>query len=88
MSFYIKLTKNKGIEFQCGRWTGRNVNWFNFRFAWSRRCDHAGLELWAEILGVHVGIEVVDSRHWHYEKNDWSVYEDKGADGGTLGEKD
>ena len=49
-------------------------NWFSFQISLTRKCDHADLNFYLEILGLVAGAKIYDSRHWNY-KHDRYVLE-------------
>lgn len=73
--FFVKLTKNKGIEIECVKdikW----INYFNFNMAINRRVDHAGMEVLIEICGIIFNAKFYDFRHWDSDNECWEIYKD------------
>ena len=66
-----KISKNKHLEIQWGRFDESNTSLFAFEFRWDRKQSHAGLEWHNEILRWHFRIAVYDIRHWDYDKGEW-----------------
>ena len=66
----FKLIRSKYLELQLGHWYNSG-NVFNFEINWTRKCDHAGLDFWFNILGYHIIIGIKDNRHWDEDKNMW-----------------
>ena len=44
-------------------------------FAWTRKCDHAGINLFLGLFGYTLELHYYDTRHWDYENKCWEVYE-------------
>lgn len=44
------------------------------RVSLTRNCDHAGLDVWVEIMGFRALLNVYDTRHWDDENGKWEVY--------------
>jgi hypothetical protein len=42
---------------------------FDIDIRWSRRTDHAGLEITVGILGYGISFRIYDTRHWDYDQN-------------------
>jgi len=82
----ISLSENKTLEVQAEFWKEEDSTWFEFHFEWSKKRDHAGLDIRIEIWRFGFYFSICDNRHWDYEKNQWYVY--KGACNGTMTEKD
>ena len=47
--------------------------WLAIHFSINRKCDHAGLRLFVEIIGLSLEIKIYDCRHWNYKKDAWYV---------------
>ena len=62
--------KNKHIELEISR----DFTIISFRFNWTVRQSHAGLELEAGLFGYCVQFNLYDSRHWDYSTNNWEIY--------------
>jgi len=59
--------KNKFWELQITTlWEGP---YFNFHFEWSKKCDHAGLQILIEIHKFMFDFKIYDSRHWDWDNN-------------------
>lgn len=41
---------------------------------WSRRTDHAGLEVVVGLFGYGINFRIYDTRHWDYGRGEWVVY--------------
>jgi hypothetical protein len=41
---------------------------------WSRDQDHAGIEIGIGILGYGISFRMYDTRHWDYEKSNYTSY--------------
>ena len=63
------ITENGAFEIQVGRFGEGNV--FEAFLAWTRRQDHAGIELRLEVWGCHLIAKLYDRRHWDHEKGEW-----------------
>lgn len=72
----FKITTYKTFEIQTGRWK-EHCPYFDFQFRWSRKCDHAGLRLGMELFGLHLYLELYDTRHWNYDNNKWCEYDNQ-----------
>jgi hypothetical protein len=57
----------KGYELNVGRQS--EWQWFYFQFSLSRNQDHAGLDIFAEVLGFYIEFKFYDGRHWNYEEH-------------------
>jgi hypothetical protein len=66
--------KNKFFEIQ---FINDNENLLNFQFKWTRRYDHAGVKLELGLFGYELVVQLYDSRHWDYDKNDWVTHENQ-----------
>lgn len=69
-SRYWKISKNKGFEAQLTQFGLTNVfelivstNWYGE--------DHAGPKINLTILGLYLGLEFQDGRHWNYDEGRW-----------------
>lgn len=69
----ISLSENKTLEIQAEIWE-EDSNWFEFHFEWSKKTDHAGLDIRVSIWRFAFYFSIRDNRHWDYEKNQWCVY--------------
>lgn len=49
-------------------------NLVGFNFLWTRKRDHAGIDIQFSLLGVCMHFNFYDCRHWDYEKNCWVDY--------------
>lgn len=50
-----------------------------FSFAFTSRCDHAGVRVNIGLLGYELDFNFYDNRHWNQETNNWYKYgEDEG----------
>lgn len=45
--------------------------------------DHAGPRFELNLFGYTVMVSVYDTRHWDYETNDWTIYDDNYANSKT-----
>ena len=71
--FFIKLSKNKGIETEIiidKNW----IKWFHFSFTADRHTDHSGIEFSIEIMRLIFNTKFYDFRHWDNENNCWETY--------------
>ncbi len=85
MNTHLSLSENKTLEVQLELWDSDETI-FRFDFQWSRRTDHAGLNITFAIWRFSFYFSICDNRHWDYDKNTWSTY--KGASADTLTEDD
>ena len=74
-SFFRRLTKNKGLEFNIYKDPNYNA-YFYFQSFWSFKGDHAGLCLEISIWKYTIEFEIKDNRHWNYEKDAWQEYDE------------
>jgi hypothetical protein len=58
----VKKTKHMAWEFNIYR----TSILAGFDFSWTRKCDHAGLDLFLGLFGYTVEFHVYDTRHWDY----------------------
>jgi hypothetical protein len=70
------VAKNKFFEFEVGVWDNPNRSILNQMFSITTKGDHAGFNLYVEILGAYMTVCFYDTRHWNYEKNRWYTEED------------
>lgn len=47
------------------------LNLFSLEFDWSRRVDHAGINIDIAIFGFHIRTAFIDRRHWDYKLKKW-----------------
>ena len=45
-----------------------------FNFLWTRRRDHAGLDIQLSVFGVCVHFNFYDNRHWNSKEGRWMIY--------------
>jgi hypothetical protein len=64
--------KNKFIELE----VMRDFTLVSFRFNWTIRQSHAGLELEAGVFGYCIQFTFYDNRHWDYENNCYELYQE------------
>ena len=64
------ILKNKAWEFNAYR----THLLIDVDFHFTRKGDHAGLQLMFGILGYALEFNVYDTRHWDYENNTWYNY--------------
>lgn len=64
------VSRHKTIEFQLSRW--EHWSWFSFILEWTRKQDHAGFRLEAEVLGYSIILLLYDNRHWDHDAGTWS----------------
>jgi hypothetical protein len=62
--------KNKFIELEF--YTSSDL--VSFRFNWTVRTDHAGLDIEAGLFGYNVHFNFYDNRHWNSEEGRWMFY--------------
>lgn len=60
------IGKYKAWEIEVGKF--KEWNWFDFKIRWTRHCDHAGFELFLELLGFWINFHIYDGRHWKYDE--------------------
>ena len=58
------LWGTKALELNAGK--QEEWQWFIAEVSITHKTDHAGLDIWLEILGVYFEFKVYDSRHWNY----------------------
>lgn len=68
--WYLPLTRNNGLEFQI-IWLADPYCYFDFEFRWTRKQDHAGLNISFCIGKFCLDINILDNRHWDCEANRW-----------------
>jgi hypothetical protein len=64
--------KNKFIELE----VTRDFTLISFRFNWTVRQSHAGLDFEVGLLGYNFNCQFYDSRHWDTEKKAWETHEE------------
>lgn len=42
-----------------------------FNFLWTRRRDHAGVDIQLSLFGLCVHFDFYDNRHWNYDFGTW-----------------
>ena len=62
--WYKKISKNKGLEIEWGRWRDHWL-WLVMSIRITGRQDHAGLYIALELIGIFLNITLYDHRHWH-----------------------
>jgi hypothetical protein len=62
--------KNKSIELE----VTKDFTLISFRFNWTIRQSHAGLDLEVGLLGYCVHVQFYDNRHWDCKTNRYCVY--------------
>jgi hypothetical protein len=67
-----KLSKNKGWEIQHTFCDGSILDGV---IDWTRRCDHAGLEIGIGLIGYGINFRIYDTRHWNQDENRWKTYD-------------
>ena len=67
-----KIFKNKAWELEHTFYDGLILD---CSFEFTRKMDHAGLELGLGILGYGISFHLYDIRHWNNETNDWVKYD-------------
>lgn len=68
----VKFVKNKTWEI-CLYRTSILVG---FDFGWTRKCDHAGVDVFFGLLGYTLELHLYDTRHWDYDENRYCVYDE------------
>lgn len=63
-----RLTKNKSWELQHTFYDGMLLD---NAVEWTRRCDHAGIEIVLGLLGYGIHFRIYDNRHWDYARGQW-----------------
>ena len=66
---YFKLYHYKSIESEITY--HKEWNWFELHLDFTRKCDHAGISFYLEIMGINLSIKLYDSRHWNYDEDRW-----------------
>jgi hypothetical protein len=69
---YNTPLKHKHIELE----VTRDFTLISFRFNWTIRQSHAGLDLEAGLFGYCFHFNFYDSRHWDCKTNTWEAYEE------------
>lgn len=64
-----KITKNKAWEIQ--HYYDRRTL-LSVELSYTIRESHAGLKFAISIIGYTIHFQIYDTRHWDYEKNEWS----------------
>jgi hypothetical protein len=67
-----KLIKNKAWELEHSYYSPMLVD---ADICWTRKQDHAGLRIVLGLLGYGIHVTIYDTRHWDYENNKWTIYE-------------
>lgn len=67
----VSLSKNKFFSIELIKDSAYLIN---LCFIWSRKIDHAGIEIGLGLFGFEVNLSIKDKRHWDYEKNTWTTY--------------
>jgi hypothetical protein len=62
--------KNKFIELGLTK----DFTLVSFRFNWTVRQSHAGLDLELGVFGYNVNFQFYDNRHWDVETGSWEVH--------------
>ncbi len=70
LGFNLLITKNKGIEMDAS-YAKEFYSWIKLSLDWSRRQDHAGLEVGVSLLWLSFSFKIYDRRQWDYEANCW-----------------
>ncbi len=65
---YSTPFKNKFIELEITR----DFTLVSFRFNWTVRQSHAGLDLELGVFGYNVNFQFYDVRHWDSENGRWN----------------
>ena len=77
-SFWSRIWKtpfnNKYVELELSR----DFTLVSFRFNWTIRQSHAGLDMELGLFGYCVQINFYDNRHWNIEEGRYYVYDEKG----------
>ncbi len=81
LQFFFNAMYFSGFEFDLKFLTETDIFFFNFNIhfisiflSWSRKTDHAGLQLDLQILKYNFTFSLRDSRHWDGENNKWEEY--------------
>jgi hypothetical protein len=84
--FALLLPRHKFIESQV--YLQRHFyTWFTLSARWTRKVDHAGLNITLGIARVEFTFDFRDGRHWNVEKNRWATEEEgKQADDDDIEE--
>ena len=69
--WYTQVAKHKFLEVQLDRFD--EWDWFSFKIEWTRKRDHAGFEIYAELVGFVFILNLYDHRHWDYDNNRWET---------------
>jgi hypothetical protein len=68
--FFATPFEHKFIELE----VCKDSNIVSFRFSWTIRQDHAGIDLETGLLGYCLHFKFYDSRHWNYKENHYDNY--------------
>jgi hypothetical protein len=69
------LSKYKSFEVQLS-WFEDWCEYFDFTFKCTRKMDHAGITFTFQIMCLYFHIWVRDCRHWDYNNDCWTSYDD------------
>jgi hypothetical protein len=78
---FCKLSQNKALEIQWGRFDESDSHWFSFEMKFDTKGDHAGFEWHNEVFRWHFRIAVYDCRHWDYDNECWQQISDVPTEG-------
>lgn len=65
------LTKHKAVEAS----VYKDTTIITVSLDYSIRQDHAGLRIVIGLFGYECQIQIYDTRHWDYEKNQWESHD-------------
>jgi len=51
-----------------------NGNIININVEFNKNCDHAGFHFKIAFFSIFFSVEIYDSRHWDFDKNDYIRY--------------
>ncbi len=70
-----RIASHKYFELQISKFGCDSIIEFDLDLNW-RGHDHAGPRVEISVLGFFFSAKIYDSRHWDYDKNRWSSYDD------------
>lgn len=71
----IQISKHRSFEYQFERGSFLGDDVFEFKFTWSRKRDHAGINFTFGINKLFwFNLNIHDHRHWDVDNNCWQSY--------------